>query len=71
MATVTEIIKASSKSGAIEEIASLYPTMTDYQILSRRNEAGQFSKRGHTFMVKVKFEAAEEPAPEDLGEEQY
>lgn len=71
MAQVTEIVKASSESEAIEQIASLYPTMTDFEILSRRNEQGRFSRRGHTFMVKVQFIEPDEPAPEELGEDEY
>jgi hypothetical protein len=71
VAEVVEIIKASSESEAIEQIASLYPTMVDYQIESRRNERGQFSKHGHTFMIRVQFEEPDEPAPEELGEDEY
>lgn len=72
MLTDTEIVKATSEEGAIQVIASLYPTLVDYEILSRRNEQGRFSAHGHTFVIKVTFEEPEEePAPEELGEDEY
>lgn len=71
MARDTEIIKAGSEAEAIEQIASLYPTLTDYEVLSRRNELGQFSRWGHTFVIRVSFEEPEEEAPEELGEDEY
>lgn len=72
MAEVVEIIKARSEEGAIEEIASLYRgILVDYEIISRRNERGQFSRHGQTFLIRVEFDEQDEPAPEDLGEDEY
>jgi hypothetical protein len=71
MARDTEIVKAASESEAIEIIASLYPTLIDYEILSRRNERGHFSRWGHTFVIAVRFEEPEDEAPEELGEDEY
>lgn len=71
MAKVVEIIRAASEGEAIEQIASLYPTLINYEVLWRRNDSGQFSRRGHNFQISVQFEEADEPAPEDLGDEEY
>lgn len=70
MAVETEIIKARSESAAFEEIAALYPRATDITLISRRNEQGRFSRRGQTFLFRVEF-TPEEPAPEELGEDEY
>jgi len=71
MARDTEIVSARSERDAIEQIVSLYPTLTDFEILSRRNAKGQFSKHGHTFVIRVQFKEPEEEAPEELGEDEY
>jgi len=71
MARDREIIKAASLGEAIDTLASLYPTMTSYELLARRNERGWFSKTGHTFQFLVKFEEVDEPAPKDLGDDEY
>lgn len=67
----TEIIRAASMSEAITTLASLYPTLTDYTLISRRNDRGQFSKTGHNFTFEIEYEVPDEPAPDDLGEEEY
>lgn len=74
MAEVTEVVKASSRDEAIEIVASLYSgVLVDAEVVSRRNDVGQFSKTGHTFLIRVIFEEEEpdEEAPEDLGKDEY
>jgi len=65
-----EIIKAGSLAEAEEILFSLYPNLTDYSLIARRNEAGRFSRTGHTFQFQIQYEE-DEPAPEDLGEDEY
>lgn len=71
MARQSETVKARSLGDAMEQITSLYPTATDIQLVWRRNDKGEDSSRGHTFRFKVKFpEPPEEPAPDELGEDE-
>lgn len=71
MAEVTETITAKSEREAFETIASLYPTATNLELIDRRNAQGAFSYRGRTFSFHVEFPDIDEPAPEDLGEDEY
>ena len=69
----TETIIAANRQDAISQIFDLYPTLTSYEITSRRNSSGQFSSNGHTFTIKVQwtYEPDDEPIEFDLGEDEY
>lgn len=65
-----EIIRAGSLDKALEVLFSLYPRLDDWELVARRNDAGKFSKTGHTFQFWIRFEE-DEPTPEELGEDEY
>jgi hypothetical protein len=73
MATLTETLRAGSRSDAIEQALSLYPDVTAVDVLSRRNDSGQFSAHGHNFIVKITFEEPDEELGDrgELGDEEY
>jgi hypothetical protein len=66
-----EIIKAGSYDEAVNTLYDLYPNLTDFQLVARRNEAGKFSKTGHTFQFSITLDEEDYPAPEELGEDEY
>lgn len=71
--TDIEIIKAGSFEEAVETLASLYPTLIDYDLIARRNDSGKFSRNGHTFQFKVEYteDFGDEPMGDELGDEEY